>query len=149
MLLTTENLCNVKDGTFKRNIRIPSLKGLTKSTDPDIQNFLIHVENEYDYEFVCKKRMKLFKAIKECYFALMNKNLPVYGVPGQLDEYLTTKSDLKKGEQRLPPQKYLCIDEEAFMPIKEESPILLTDSLEIDDKLPEKDNPELHLMTLY
>ena len=94
MLLTTNLLCNVKGDQFKRNIKISNLKALTRSTDPSIDNFIIHVDDEYDYEFVCKKQKKLFKAIKECYFYTMNRNLPIYGVPGEIKSYLTTKKDL-------------------------------------------------------
>ena len=55
MLLTTELLCNVKNNQFKRNIKINNLRALTRSTDPEIDNFIIHVKDEWDYEFVCKK----------------------------------------------------------------------------------------------
>ena len=65
----------------------------------------------------------------------MNRNLPIYGVPGEIKEFLTTKKDLQTGNSRLPPQSYLIEDEEDYVPIKiiQTSPAFIkNDSLEIE-----------------
>ena len=46
---------------------------------------------------------ELFEQIKACFFNLMNRNLPIYGVPAKLKDYATSKKDTKAGQERLPP----------------------------------------------
>ena len=59
--------------------------------------FIVHVNDEYDYRFVCDMREELFEQLKACYFNLMNKNIPIYGVPAKLKEYATSKKYIKGG----------------------------------------------------
>jgi len=47
----------------------------------------------------------------------MNKNLPIYGVPGQIGHYQTTKKDARKGIEKLPPLEFLLTEEDMFSPI--------------------------------
>ena len=92
LLLTTNQMCNVKKFTIKRNIIVPKICALTKGTDPGLQKqFIVHVENEYDYHMECNKLDELFKAVKESYYRHTNKNLPIYGVPGDIKEFVTSK----------------------------------------------------------
>ena len=49
--------------------------------------FIVHVKDEYDYRFICEERDELFEALKQCYFNIMNDNLPIYGVPSKLKEF--------------------------------------------------------------
>ena len=90
-MLTTELMCKVRNHNFKRNIRICKMSGLTKSLDSDVNNFIVHVSDEYDYQFIPEtreKRDEFFEATKECYFKLMNENLPIYAVPGSVAQYV-------------------------------------------------------------
>ena len=80
--------------------------------------FIVHVKDEYDYRFICEHRDELFDAIKECFFNLMNENLPIYGVPGKLKEYATSKKDIKAGNERLPPDSYKLVDEDIYEPLE-------------------------------
>jgi len=47
-----------------RSIKIGRISGLTKSTDPENFNFIIHVKEEYDYEFRSYQRDEIFDTIK-------------------------------------------------------------------------------------
>ena len=60
----------------------------------DMAHGICHVKDEYDYRFVCDKREELFDHLKECYFNLMNENLPIFGVPGKVKEFSTSKKDI-------------------------------------------------------
>ena len=77
----------------------------------------------------------------------MNKNLPIFGVPGLLDDYTTTKSDIQNGQNRFPPTRFLLPDEDVFDPVQPNQPSLtrLLSSLSIDDEdeLPKANTPEL------
>lgn len=65
----------------------------------------------------------------------MNKNLPIYGVPGNIDRYVTSKNESKKGMEKLPPKEFQLTAENIFKPISRleslESPLEL--GLTIDD----------------
>ena len=78
----------------------------------------MHVKNEYDYRFVSESRDELFDHIKACYFHMMNANLPVYGVPGKIKEYETSKKDVKAGVEKLPPDSYILRSEDLYEPLK-------------------------------
>ena len=106
LLLTTLHLANVKDHTFQRRIRIDAIKAMTKSTELNNNEFICHVENEYDYTFICDKREELFDHLKECYFNIKNENLPIYGVPGNVSQYATTKKDVKADIVKQPPDSF-------------------------------------------
>ena len=96
-----------------RRIQIVKLKALTKSTHPDhLDDFIIHVKDEYDYIFICKRREEVISAIQECYFKLKNKQLPVYAVDDEIQQFLTTKADSRDNIEKLPPQKFLVPAEE-------------------------------------
>ena len=102
---------------FQRRIAIKKIKALTKSTEPKNMEFIVHVKDEYDYRFICEAREELFESLKMCFFNIMNKNLPIYGVPAKLKEFATSKKDIKAGTERLPPESYILASENVFEPI--------------------------------
>ena len=61
---------------------------------------------------ISSKREELLEKIKECYTSLMYEKLPIYGVPKGpiLEKYYTTRSDIKKGIEMLPPDELLIDD---------------------------------------
>ena len=69
---------------FQRSIRLSKVMALSKSTEPNNKEFVVHVRGEYDYRFICEMRDDMFEQIKACFFHLMNENLPVFVVPGKL-----------------------------------------------------------------
>ena len=77
---------------------------------------VVHVQAEYDYRFICPTREELFASLKECYFRVMNDNLPIYGVPDKLKEYSTSKKDIKKGNVRKPPDSFRLKNEDSYEP---------------------------------
>ena len=53
--------------------------------------------------------------MKECYFSTVNFNLPIYGVPSEVELYLTTKKHLKEGKRAaLPAPKYRIHAEDVY-----------------------------------
>ena len=93
------------------------MKALTKSSDENNKEFIVHVKDEYDYRFVCDLREELFEQLKSCYFNLMNQNLPIYGVPGKLKEFATSKKDIKNGNEKLPPETWILKAEDIYTPL--------------------------------
>ena len=87
-------MTNVKDFSFQWSVEIASIEALTKSLDFGNHEFILHVTNEYDYFISCEKLDELFEKVKECYFKETDKNLPIYGVPGKVENYRTTKKDI-------------------------------------------------------
>ena len=84
---------------IKRAIRYIDFAGLSKSADSNNGEFIIHVEDDYDYHFPntdVSLRNELFENLKAAYFMKRNKNLPIYKVSVPLKTYLTTKTDIKK-----------------------------------------------------
>jgi len=121
LLLTTQHLANVKDHEFQRRIAIKSIKAMTKSTQLNNNEFIVHVKDEYDYRFNCEKREELFEHLKECFFNLMNENLPIFGVPGNVKEFATSKKDIKAGTEKVPPDSYRLRNEDLYEPVKEQA----------------------------
>ena len=107
LMLTTQNLCNVRQNNeiFRRSIRVNKLGGLTKRKNNEQLNFIVHVKDEYDYLYKADnegQQKEIFNALKDSYFKLMNDNLPIYEVPGELALYTTTKSDAKNHLVKIP-----------------------------------------------
>ena len=66
-------------------MEIKNILALTKCTNvSDYEYFIVHVVDEHDEFMICNVREELFKHIKECYFNLVNRNLPIYGVKEEL-----------------------------------------------------------------
>lgn len=108
------------------------MKALTKSTETGNMEFIVHVENEYDYRFVCEMREELFEQIKACFFNMMNKNIPIFGIPAKLKDYATSKKDIKGGLEKVPPDTYLLRNEDVYEPVRQAA-TSLGNSLEEDD----------------
>ena len=54
LLLSTQKLCNVKKQEFKREIKIYDIEALTKSTEANNMEFIVHIKDAYDYRFICE-----------------------------------------------------------------------------------------------
>lgn len=46
----------------------------------------------------------------------MNKNLPIYDVPDELNKWATSKKDAKANKEILPPETYHNYDEDVYEP---------------------------------
>ncbi len=82
---------------MQRRINISSIKAATKSTKADNLQFIVHVKNEYDYQFESEFRKEIFEAFKYIFYKENGANLPIYGVPDKLKDYATTKKDIREG----------------------------------------------------
>ena len=70
----------------------------------------MHVDDEYDYRFDSPKREEIFTHLKRNYYAVTKKFLPIYSVPGKLQQYLTNPKDqfdMRSTTGALPPDEYL------------------------------------------
>ena len=68
------------------------MKALTKNlVDP--QEFIVHVQGEYDYRFKSDDRERIFKFILDAYKKITGSDLAVFGVRGHLESYITTQAD--------------------------------------------------------
>ena len=108
--MTSSGLYNIHKYQIKRKIKIKDIAGVSKSADYKIAEFIIHVEDDYDYFFPNKddkRRDELFENLKAAYYYKMGKNMLVFKVNVPLKNYLTEKKDLKKGIQRHPPAGFL------------------------------------------
>lgn len=101
--------------------------------------FIVHVKDEYDYRFICEERDELFEALKQCYFNIMNANLPIYGVPTKLKEFATSKKDIKAGTERLPPEHYILAQENLFDPLTYQTHSVSNTGLDVskEDEIPQ------------
>ena len=115
--LTNARLLNLDGQKIKRSIEISKLKGLTKNIkNGNLDEFLIHVKDEYDYEIISEDRELILKLISEAYQEVSGgAELPVFGVNGNLGHYITTKKDSDaKTIKGLPPTEYKLEGEEAI-----------------------------------
>ena len=67
----------------------------------------------------------VFDAIKECYFNITNKNLPIYVVAGSLKYFKTTKGNAENDINVVPADEYRDWDEDLFEPLRTNSPVML------------------------
>ena len=117
-MLTNAHLCNLEDTSFKRSIYLSKIKALTKSTQLNNIDFIVHVEDEYDYMYRSKQVAEIVNAIKESYFTCMNQNLPIYAVPGKITVYMSTQKsmldlrDIGVAKGQLPPDEFRMWDED-------------------------------------
>ena len=94
-MLTNLKLYNVKKTELQRTIAIESIKALTKSLeDKRSSSFIVHVQNEYDYQFDSESRDEIFAQIKYYFWAIKKYNLPIYAVSDSIDEFATKKTDI-------------------------------------------------------
>jgi len=52
-LITEMNFYNIEKTKIQRNVSIHNIQAFTKSIDTKNSTFVLHVDNEYDYEFSC------------------------------------------------------------------------------------------------
>jgi hypothetical protein len=100
LILTTNQIANIKGKGFQRSIRVQTIRALSRSTVKNDFDFIVHVKDEYDYRFICEDRELLFTHLKAVYFNKMNKNLPIFNVPEGLSKYATSKKDCKNNIER-------------------------------------------------
>jgi len=103
LLLTTEKIYNIKKKEVQRPISIKSIMACTKSVNAKELEFIIHVKNEYDYQFICQAREELVTSIKAVYFLKCNANMPIYGYNEALKKVCTSKKDASAGKDIIPP----------------------------------------------
>lgn len=84
MLVTNTRIYNLKDVSIQRKIQISSVKAITKSTKAGYLEFVVHVNDEYDYMFESDNRAEIFDAIKYIVWKSTGRNCPVYGVNDSL-----------------------------------------------------------------
>lgn len=118
-IVTSSALYNIHKNTINRKIRIRDIAGLSKSADTKNHEFIIHVEDDYDYAFPntdAVLRDEFFENLKAAYFISRNKNLQIFSITVPMKTYVTSKSDLKKGVQRMPPHGYILESEDYYDP---------------------------------
>lgn len=55
-LVTNLNFYNIDKAKIQRTVPIANIQAFTKSIDPKNYSFIIHFENEYDYEFTSRDK---------------------------------------------------------------------------------------------
>ena len=90
------------------------MKAVTKSTNPNNTQFIVHVKSEYDYMYESDYRKEIFDAIKYAYWKSNKANLPVYGVPDKLKEYHTSKKDISIGIEVNPQENFRIHGEDIY-----------------------------------
>ena len=112
VLITTKYLYNLHKKKEKRKIPLGKIDGITKSLANASKEFVIHVTSEYDYRYESDLREKIIQILKQEYLKIYKKNLLIYGVPDEkLVNYVATKDDRKKGQYKIPEDKYRLADE--------------------------------------
>ena len=116
-VITNMSIYNIKKYSIQRKIAIKDIAGITKSTDKNCFEFVVHHKREYDYRLVTdqRKRDEIFLILKHCYHNIFHKNIPVYGVAySHLKDFTTGKEDAKDRISRIPPKGNLLKDEDLF-----------------------------------
>lgn len=118
---------------MRRSIAIANLSGLTKNSQKDSTEFIIHVLNEPDYRLTCDSRKEFLNSVKLNYISVKHNNLSVFGISKSktLSDFVTTEADVKKGKNRLP-LKLARVYEEDLMSDEEVAKKL--SELSLDDK---------------
>ena len=83
-MLTDSRLMNLDGVKVKRKIELTKIKGLTRNIkNGNLDEFLVHVQDEYDYEIISEDRELILKLIFEAHQeAAGGSELPVFGVNG-------------------------------------------------------------------
>jgi hypothetical protein len=117
LLLTTEKIYNIKKKYIQRSINIKYVQAFTKNKDQKDLEFVVHVKNEYDYQFICPARDELITSMKAVYFMKLNKNLPIYEYPDALKKIATSKKEASAGQDRIPSDEYRLHEEDIYEPL--------------------------------
>ena len=75
---------------------------------------MVHVKNEYDYDFESQYRNDIFESIKYIWWKTHKTNIPVYGVPDSLKKYHTSKRDISQGQEVDPDEKFRLKEEDIY-----------------------------------
>lgn len=98
---------------LKRKIQLVKIEGITKSSSKESTEFVLHIPSEYDYRFASEYHKEIIGIIKENYYKLTNKTLPIYAVPHlYLKDFVTSESDRKSSILRIPEQSFKLKEEE-------------------------------------
>ena len=116
LLITNKYLYNLKKKSEKRKIPLTKIDCLTKSTDKESNEFVIHITSEYDYRYESGKRDEIIEVLKQEHLKHYKKNLLIYGVPDKnLTKYVSTQDDRKKGIYRIPEEQFRLADEDLIV----------------------------------
>ena len=116
--MTNIRLHNVDGKELKRSIELSKIKALTRNTEAKHTNqFVVHVQDEYDYEFFSDDVDLIFKHIIEAHTETRKPAIPIYGVHGKLSNYITSQKNHKEKQVKgLPPDDYLKTGSDAINP---------------------------------
>ena len=68
LVITTENIYNIKQDIVKRRIPIASLAGITKNLIGAKNEMIFHVANDYDYRYCAEvRRQEFIDAVKAAF----------------------------------------------------------------------------------
>jgi hypothetical protein len=108
MLLTTKRLYNVADeAKIQRRIAVSTISALSRSKQDGCLEFVVHVSNEYDYQFEADNRDEIFEAVRYAFWKVSAKNVPVFAVPTSLENLHTSKQDAQAGRVIMPGEAFL------------------------------------------
>jgi hypothetical protein len=90
--------------TVKRKIPVSQLWGMTISSREFCDQFVIHVENDYDYRYEGETRPEIIlRSLCNAFFNHENKPFPLYIMDDEdLEKYQTTDDDYKVGINKKP-----------------------------------------------
>jgi len=81
---------------------VKGIKGLTRSTLPGSQEFIVNVKHEHDLLCSSGHRDQIFNTVKYIFWNVNNYNLPIYNIPDKLKAHHTTEKDRQKGIEKEP-----------------------------------------------
>lgn len=55
MLITNLHIHNLKKEDIKRSIPLRDIQGVSVTTEPEGEEFVVHVRQDYDYRFISEK----------------------------------------------------------------------------------------------
>ena len=117
LVITDQAIYNVKDCTqIQRKIKLSSIRALSRGTSlQGLLQFVIHVNDEYDYHLRALSAddfTLVIVQLETVYVRYCAGQLPIYLVPEELEDFMTTKEKARDGDFVLPPSKWLLKREE-------------------------------------
>lgn len=106
--------CISSQSLLRRRVKTEKVAGVTVSTNPLSDQFVLHVKGEFDYLFDgVGKREKIIKALTQVYNQVHNSSFTLYlENEFNLAQFETKKSDLKAGISKRPNDGHLQISSE-------------------------------------
>ena len=117
LVITDQALYNIHKKKIKRVIMISDIGGMTKTVSPskNVTEFTVHVPSSYDYRFISEHREEIMTIIKQAYYTIKKKNVPIFGVTSKdLRDFTTTEKDMKKNVNKFPPKEFRVTEEDIF-----------------------------------